>query len=143
MSMREQISIAAYNDLIEKWGKEPSWEDFKQAIKENKLQINKTIASEAFSKKGYIDEKIVILNGLLGWLAMLSTPIAVVLFFILKIHWIWIIISIFIGCFLMNKTRKGQCNALQKAAENNEKLYFYLLKAGAFYFKPIESCSND
>lgn len=156
MSMIEQIAMSTYNQLIDEWDGEPSWEDFKQALEENRISTNKSLAAQIagiptsysfhiMSKQlnPIIPDQHFIIFNISAGLALLTTPLAILLTILKTIGWKWIIISLFIGNFLKNWSKNGWADGLEQAAKQDEQVYQYLIKKGAFYFKPIESCTND
>ena len=137
MGMNEQVALSVVQDMKEMWGGNlPTWEDFKQALKNGRVRANKTVAVQAIQMKG-IPKAYFIMYGIITlWLGFLIFPATLIAWFFMKFSAWFILGSAFAAWFLVKVSREGHCEAMKHGAERNEKFYEILINSGAFLFGP-------
>ena len=130
-TMNQSAADLTYNELVEKWGKEPTWEDFKEQLKNGQVQMDKTVASQIFSH-GKVSPPLMIT--LLLWISILLPLGVIILYFIINFNAWYILLSAIISFFTMKISRKMQVSKIIHIASQDEKFYKTIMKAGGFKF---------
>ncbi len=139
MGLNQQVAEMAAQSLMQAWGgRMPTWDEYKYAVKQGRVRVNKTVAAEAISIQGFAPKSFVIIYGfLVPWTAFLAVPISIALVFILGLSW-WSVLGAFaLAIFLMKVTREGHCEGIKAGASENEDVYLKLVSHGAFLFFPV------
>ena len=137
MSLTEQIARSTLRQVVEAWdGNIPTWNDFKVALAENKVEVNQNIASQAIYMDGMPKEYFIIYGVITLCVGFLVFPATVVYWIFADISAWWILLSLFFAIVFIRVSRNGHCDGILQAAKNNEKIYYDLFSTGAFRFFP-------
>ena len=131
MGMNEQIAEMTVEELKEKWGGIPDWNDYKNS---NNIKVDKTVATYFMSSP--ISGIVGILNGLILMIFFLITPFAIFSVVFWDLPWWYIIIGLVATIFLIKNLRNYQCNYVRNLAKTDESIYKILVEKGAFLFSP-------
>lgn len=136
-TMNQQVNEAAVRELIELWGgRLPTWDEFKSASREGRVQVNKTVAADAIHWKG-VPKSMMVLYGIVTmWTAFLAVPVMIGLYILDVVDGWWVLGAVFGAWFLIKVSRNGHCEGITMGAEQNEELYTELVSNGAFLFTP-------
>ena len=138
MSMNQQIRESAASDLRNAWGgRWPTWDEFKSASENGRVQVNKTIAAEAV-RLPPVPAIYRILYGVITlWIGFLALPVTAIAWFFSDFSAWWIAGALAGGMFLISVSRNGHCEGTKAGAEQNEEFYQWLVENGAFLFGPV------
>ena len=129
--MNEQFAEITVQELEEKWGRVPDWNDYKNS---NNIKVDKTIAVYFMSSP--MSGKVGLFNGLILMIFFLITPFAIFSVFFWDLPWWYIIVGLVATNILIKILRNYQCNYLRNLAKNDENIYKLLVEKGAFLFYP-------
>ena len=123
----------AYEQLVEFWGREPTWEEFKEA----EVRINRTIAAQAIGTNLMPVVHSLFFGFIILAAGFLALPIAILLYFLgyLASGW-YVFVGLVLSIFLVKAARAGQCSGILAQARRSKEVYEILMKSGAFIFKP-------
>ena len=136
-TMNQQVNELAVKDLTNLWGgRLPNWEEFKEASREGRVRVNKTIAAQAIHWKGMPTAMMFLYGIVTMWTAFLLVPVMIGLYFFGLVGGWWILGGLVGAWFLIKVSRNGHCEGIKMGAERNEGLYEALVGNGAFLFAP-------
>src|SRR5260221_3004853 len=102
------------------WGaRMPTWEEFKQASKDGRVRVNKSVANNAIFARGVPKVHTIMFGVITLWAAFLVPPVALVLYFFFGINGWWVPGSLLLAWYLMKVSRDGQCDGIRYGAEQN------------------------
>lgn len=126
----------AYEELLKKWdGREPTWQEFIEASKAGRVQVNKTVAAYAIMSPQVSNPFRLIYGVILNLVWLLFVPVIIVLAVFNVASWWWVVGSFLGAWFFKSVAREGHCEGIKDAAEKHEDFYKNLIRAGAFVFK--------
>ena len=131
MGMNEQFAEITVQELKEKWGGIPDWNEYKNS---NNIKVDKTVANYFMGSS--ISGNVGTLNGLILMIFFLITPFAIFSVFFWDLPWWYIIIGLVATIFLIKILRNYQCNYVRNLAKKDESIYKILVEKGAFIFYP-------
>ena len=138
-ALNQETADRAYDELIKFWGREPTWEEFKNisSLPNPDVIINKTIASTVTGTKFVSIGNTIFFGFILTVTGFLALPISILLYFLGYLtSWWQIIIGLALAIFLIKVARAGQCSGILKRAREDKEVYEILMRSGAFIFRP-------
>jgi hypothetical protein len=132
-TLNQEANDRAYEQLVEFWGREPTWEEFKLA----KVKINRTIASYVSGTTLMPIGYTLFFGFIMTVAGFLALPIAILLYFLgyLTSGW-YVLVGLALSIFLIKTARAGQCSGILAQARRKKEVYEILMRSGAFVFKP-------
>lgn len=136
-TLSQQINETAVKQLSKIWGgRLPTWDEFKQASKADRVQVNKSLANSLIFARGVPRAHSIMFGVIMLWAGFLASPIAIGLYFFNVLQGWWIVGSFVVAWYLFKVARDGQCDGLRYGAEADEAFYNALVGRGAFLFGP-------
>lgn len=132
-----RVTNTIAEEVTKMWGgRTPTWEEFKQASRDGRVRVNKSIAAQAIFLKGMPIAYKILYGVITIWAGFLALPIVLIAYFIAKFSFLWVLGAAIASYFLIKVSREGHCEGIKAGAENNEDLYSLLFNNGAFLFGP-------
>lgn len=132
-TLNQEVNDRAYEQLVEFWGREPTWEEFKLA----KVKINRTIASQAIGTTLMPMGYSLFFGIIMTTAGFLVLPITILLYFLNYLTSGWhVFVGLALSIFFIKTARAGQCSGILTQANRNKEVYEILMRSGAFIFQP-------
>ena len=133
--LQQGIQEATYRAVRGRWGGDPSWSDFKEAVAQGRVLVDKRLALDAIQDAAAPPLSQFLFGKALPLLWLLSVPISVVLFFTVSAAGWWaILLGFVVAGGAKRLAQRGCTEAIIRMAEQEEAFYFHALRLGAFDF---------
>lgn len=136
MTLTERSSRRVYDETVGAWGREPTWDEFKEKSRSGGVTVNRPVAARMVLLEDAPAVPAFLYGTIMPCLTVVIVPVMAILYFMNVVSIGLLVASPLIAFFLVKVSGEGRCVTARLTAEQSEEVYRLALRWGAFRFAP-------